>query len=142
MAFISNAVLTDLKVTFADLARRNITGRILTSTYLAFNQPKVFEELLKIPNVEVRIVDAERAFHAKGYIFNKDHYQTILIGSSNLTSNALNQNYEWNLKLSSQTDGKLTEQINQQIEEQWQGARPLNQEWIVQYTAYYHENDA
>jgi superfamily II DNA or RNA helicase/HKD family nuclease len=142
VAFISNAVLTDLKVTFADLARRNITGRILTSTYLAFNQPKVFEELLKIPNVEVRIVDAERAFHAKGYIFNKDHYQTILIGSSNLTSNALNQNYEWNLKLSSQTDGKLTEQINQQIEEQWQGARPLNQEWIVQYTAYYHENAA
>ena len=140
VAFISNAVLTDLKVTFADLARHHVAGRIITSTYLNFNQPKIFAELLKIPNVEVRIADADSDFHAKGYIFNKSDYQTFLIGSSNLTSNALIQNYEWNLKLSSKTEGRLAEQINQEVEKQWQKAQPLNQKWIDQYAKFYSEN--
>lgn len=140
VAFISNAVLTDLKVTFADLARHHVSGRIITSTYLNFNQPKIFAELLKIPNVEVRIADADSDFHAKGYIFNKSDYQTFLIGSSNLTSNALIQNYEWNLKLSSKTEGRLAEQINQEVEQQWQKAQPLNQKWIDQYAKFYSEN--
>ncbi|MEO4706930.1 DEAD/DEAH box helicase family protein [Pediococcus pentosaceus] len=133
-------LLTDLKVTFADLARHHVAGRIITSTYLNFNQPKIFAELLKIPNVEVRIADADSDFHAKGYIFNKSDYQTFLIGSSNLTSNALIQNYEWNLKLSSKTEGRLAEQINQEVEKQWQKAQPLNQKWIDQYAKFYSEN--
>lgn len=137
VAFISNAVLTDLKVQFADLATKNIHGRILTSTYLGFNQPKVFQELLKIPNLEVRVLDQNADFHAKGYIFNKSDYQTTIIGSSNLTSNALIKNYEWNIKFSSLENGALTTKINQQIEAEWQTAHPLTSDWIDQYSEYY-----
>jgi superfamily II DNA or RNA helicase len=137
VAFISNAVLTDLKVLFADLAAKPVSGRILTSTYLAFNQPKVFAELLKIPNVEVRILDQDTAFHAKGYMFEKEHHQTFIIGSSNLTSNALIKNYEWNIKFSSARNGALTRQIQHQIETQWQQAQPLTTTWLAEYEKYY-----
>lgn len=141
VAFISNAVLTDLKVQFADLASRNVSGKILTSTYLAFNQPKVFEELLKIPNVEVRILDQSTNFHAKGYIFEQNDHTSIIIGSSNLTSNALIKNYEWNLQLSSKDKGALTQQIQFQIELQFKHAQSLTSEWIEEYRKYYFENE-
>ena len=55
----------------------------------------MFEELLKLENVEVKLTNIE-GFHAKGYIF-EHHNHTFIIGSSNLTSNALKLNYEHNL---------------------------------------------
>ena len=39
------------------LKLKGIKGRILTSTFLNFNQPKMFKELLKLENVEVRLTD-------------------------------------------------------------------------------------
>ncbi|MCG4650845.1 phospholipase D-like domain-containing protein, partial [Bifidobacterium longum] len=68
----------------------------MTSDYLYFNQPKAFNELLKIPGLTVRIAKVD-GFHQKGYIFQHDGYQTIIIGSANLTENALMRNYEWSL---------------------------------------------
>lgn len=137
VAFISNSVLTDLKVLFADLNKKNITGKILTSTYLAFNQPKVFQELLKIPNIEVRVLPQDTDFHAKGYIFEKNNHTTTIVGSSNLTGNALVKNYEWNIKFSSLEEADLTKQIKAQIKNQWNAAFPLTQSWINAYSKYY-----
>ena len=140
VAFITNGVLTDLKVQFADLASQNITGRILTSTYLYFNQPHVFEELLKIPNVEVRIIDQQQNFHAKAYLFDKpEGYQTFILGSANLTEAALIQNYEWNIKLTAQRHGQLARTINREIEQLWQTAQPLNKTWLDQYKEAYRQ---
>ncbi|MDO1604950.1 DEAD/DEAH box helicase [Lactobacillus sp. YT155] len=137
VAFISEAILTDLKVKFADLAAKGIRGRIITSTYLGFNNPKVFKELLKIPNVDVRVLPQNVDFHAKGYIFQKENYQTFIIGSSNLSSTALIKNYEWNLKLTSLENSDLTNQLSQQIEQQWEAATPLTEKWIAEYSKYY-----
>lgn len=55
MAFLTQGGLAALKTQLADLHDRGIKGKILTSIYLAFNQPAVFEDLIKIPNVEVHI---------------------------------------------------------------------------------------
>ena len=71
VAFITESGLATLKSHFLDLKRKGIKGRILTSTFLNFNQPKVFKELLKITNVEVRLTNLQ-GFHSKGYIFNND----------------------------------------------------------------------
>ena len=74
VAFITESGLATLKSLFLDLKERGVTGRILTSTYLYFNQPKVFKELLKLTNVEVRLTNL-KGFHSKGYIFkHKTHY--------------------------------------------------------------------
>jgi len=70
VAFITESGLATLKSYLLDLQQKGIKGRILTSTYLHFNKPKVFEELMKLKNVEVRLTDLE-GFHSKGYIFEQ-----------------------------------------------------------------------
>lgn len=55
VAFITPSGLNAIKTQLADLALRGISGKILTSTYLNFNDPHVFRALLNIPNVEVRV---------------------------------------------------------------------------------------
>ena len=55
IAFISLSGLATLKQTLLDLQNKNISGKIITSTYLGFNEPKVFKELLKFNNLEIRI---------------------------------------------------------------------------------------
>jgi Predicted HKD family nuclease len=91
VAFVTSGGLLDLKSTLADLATHGIRGKLITSTYLGFNNPKVFEDLLRIPNLNVRILDQD-GFHTKAYYFDHEDYESVLIGSSNLTQNALKKN--------------------------------------------------
>lgn len=143
VAFITEEALTMIKSNLWDLKERGISGKILTSNYLAFNQPKMFKELLKLQQaglVEVRISE-KPGFHAKGYLFEQQQkgepYQSLIIGSSNLTKNALLKNYEWNLKVTSLQNGKLVHGVKQQIEAAWDTAQPLTMDWIAKYQKIY-----
>ncbi|MBP1970207.1 superfamily II DNA or RNA helicase/HKD family nuclease [Virgibacillus natechei] len=140
VAFITESGLATLKSHFLDLKKRGIHGRILTSTFLNFNQPKVFKELMKITNVEVRLADMQ-GFHAKGYIFNHGDYYSLIVGSSNLTAQALKVNYEWNVKLTSHEDGEVIHHFKNQFEDVWEAAQPLNDEWVYQYEKTYQPLD-
>lgn len=100
VAFINKSGLAVLKQSLINLKDRGIRGKIITSTYLGFNHPNVFKELLMFDNIEVRIFeDEEIDFHPKGYIFKHDTNFDIIVGSSNLTQSALSTNQEWNIKL-------------------------------------------
>lgn len=135
VAFIESGILNSLKTVLKDL---NVQGRILTSTYLYFNKPQMFRELLKLPNVEIRVYEQNHGkFHAKGYLFQHEGYQSALVGSSNFTAGALKVNKEWNLLFTSHNNGKLTEDIASEIEEQWKGASKLTPEWINEYEKKY-----
>lgn len=136
LAFITQDMLVPLKVVLADLALKGVTGQILTSTYLGFNSPAMFRELLKFPNVEVRLTEAE-GFHAKGYIFQHTDYQTALIGSANFTRKALLQNMEWNVVLSSMEDSRFTHQIQAEFTQFFKDAQPLSSQWIDDYAKDY-----
>ncbi|WP_422659857.1 DUF3427 domain-containing protein [Paenibacillus sp. EC2-1] len=138
VAFITESGLATLKSHLADLKMRGITGKILTSNYLNFNQPKIYKELLKITNVEVRLTDLN-GFHAKGYVFKHEGYSTIIMGSSNLTAAALKSNYEWNVKLTSFKHGGLLEQFQSEFEKVWNKAIPLTDKWIDAYQILYEE---
>ena len=118
VAFITDGALISLKAMLVD---NDIHGRILTSTYQGFNRPKAFRELLKLPNVEVRVYKptGREGFHAKGYLFKHSNYDVAIIGSSNFTESALSQNKEWNLRVSSKENSQLTKDIEKQIDEQW-----------------------
>src|SRR5690625_1611805 len=87
VAFITESGLATLKSHLFDLKEKGVHGRILTSTYLSFNQPEIFRELLKLENVDVRLTNRE-GFHSKGYIFNHETYYSLIVGSSNLTAHA------------------------------------------------------
>lgn len=133
--FIESGILNSLKTVLKDL---NVQGRILTSTYLYFNKPQMFRELLKLPNVEIRVYEQNHGkFHAKGYLFQHEGYHSALVGSSNFTAGALKVNKEWNLLFTSHNNGKLTEDIASEIEEQWKGASKLTPEWIDEYEKKY-----
>lgn len=138
VAFITESGLAMLKSHLADLKNRGITGKILTSNYLNFNQPKIFRELLKIANVEVRVTSLS-GFHAKGYVFQHKGYSTIILGSSNLTAAALKANYEWNVKLTSYKQGGLLEQFQSEFEKEWHNAIPLTNLWIQAYQILFEE---
>src|SRR5699024_7345106 len=82
VAFVTEGGLATLKAMLLKLKDKGISGRLVTSTYLNFNAPKVFKELLKIENLDVRITDID-GFHAKGYVFKNSEYTSMFIGSSN-----------------------------------------------------------
>lgn len=136
VAFITDGALISLKAMLVD---NDIHGRILTSTYQDFNDPKAFRELLKLPNVEVRVYKptGRGGFHAKGYLFKHSNYDVAIIGSSNFTESALSQNKEWNLRVSSKENSQLTKDIEKQIDEQWDAADVLTPEWIDNYEKTY-----
>lgn len=134
VAFITPSALAALKQELLDFKGEGI---IYTSTYLDFNDPAMFEELLNFGNIEVRVLDDTiDAFHSKGYIFYQDgafKTATAIIGSSNLTRSALTENEEWNLKFSAADDGHIIEQLNDAIDRLHSRSQPLTPEWIKAY---------
>lgn len=140
VAFITESGLATLKSHLSDLKRKGIKGRILTSTFLQFNHPKAFKELLKITNVEVRLTNL-KGFHSKGYIFDHNSYYSLIVGSSNLTAQALKENYEWNVHLTSHENGSVIRHFKKQFEDIWADAVILTEEWIMAYEQSYQPVD-
>jgi superfamily II DNA or RNA helicase/HKD family nuclease len=136
VAFISPGAIAQLKQHLLDYEG---TGRIITSDFLGFNSPRAFAELLNLKRlcgIDVRRHRAE-AFHPKGYVFRKQRGVTAMIGSSNLTSRALSQNHEWNLKVSAASGSDLALQLDRVLAGQISCSEPLTQEWIDDYAATY-----
>lgn len=132
VAFITQDMLVPLKVALADLANQGVSGTIITGDYLGFNDPRVFEELQKIPNLKIRIA-TNTGFHAKGYLFEHGDYQTIVVGSANFTRSALLSNYEWVLKVSSNKQANLTKQFAKKIALLKQNSFAITSEWLEEY---------
>ena len=114
------------------------SNRIITSTYLGFNDPKMFKQLLSFTNIEVRIFEQEHCgFHPKGFIFHKGEHRDIIVGSSNLTQTALESNQEWDLFFTSHENGELAAQVSAEFNIQWELSTPLTNEWIDNYKETY-----
>lgn len=137
IAFITQSGLICLKECLKCLQEKNITGDILTTDYLYFNQPKALQELQQYPNLNIRIYTKEN-FHIKGYIFEQNDYYTLIVGSNNLTQTALKANKEWSLKINSLANGSLIHNTLSQFQQMWQEAMPLTDIWLKQYTDKYH----
>ena len=132
VAFISAGAIAQLKQHLLD---HKGNGRIVTSDFLGFNDPRAFAELLNLKKhlgIDVRRHQAE-GFHPKGYVFERPRNVTAMIGSSNLTSRALSQNHEWNLKVSAATGSDLANQLIGLLDKQVAASEPLTQEWIDEY---------
>lgn len=122
VAFITKSGITPLLQTFQELERRGVPGRILTTDYLCFSDPTALDIIAKLKNVELRMYQTERAgsgFHTKGYIFKKDEEYRFIIGSSNLTQDALTKNMEWNTKLVSASQGEMVSSVLNEFEKLW-----------------------
>jgi len=132
VAFITDSGLALLLNTFKYLEEKGIKGKILTTNYLNFNEAKSLRKLKTFSNIEVRVCTANN-FHSKGYIFRRGEQYTLLIGSSNITQNALTLNNEWNLRIVSLPKGKLIDDILQEFKNIWDETPPLTDEWLDEY---------
>ncbi len=136
VAFITEGGLQVLIETLNRMQESDIHGRILTTTYLNFNSPVALRKLLEYPNIETRIYQGN--MHAKGYFFNQGDITTLIIGSANLTQNALMVNKEWNLLLHSYEDGEVLRDAVNQFEQLWEAPETvkLSGGWLDDYARY------
>ena len=114
---------------------RGITGKILTSDYLGFTDPKALTLISqRFDNIEVRVYSG-KPFHAKGYLFyyGESDYASLMIGSSNLTHEALATNREWNIRLVSLHGGDLLRKVRTEFDAAWDMAHEVSPAWLLQY---------
>ncbi|MHA3683527.1 DUF3427 domain-containing protein [Leucobacter sp. HY1908] len=134
VAFITANALAMLKQALVEF---DGAGTIITSTYLGFNSPEVFAELLALEGVTTHVYEGDAGFHAKGYVFEQGAHTTAIIGSSNLTANALVKNQEWNLQFSAMPEGDLVTQLRVATQRQIAASVPLTTHWVETYRKNY-----
>jgi HKD family nuclease len=84
VAFATSGGVSSIYQPLIELLNRKITGKILLSNYLTFTQPEALRKLLRLKNIELKVVE-DGNFHSKGYLFEKNDLCNLIIGSSNLT---------------------------------------------------------
>jgi len=136
VAFLRQGGLATLLQALLECKRRGVKGRILTGDYLNFTDPRavgfIYSELG--PAIEVRVYTAE-AFHTKGYLFEyPERPATLIIGSSNITQDALLRNHEWNLQVVGTNQGQLIQDTKEEFERLWENATVVSEAWLKHYT--------
>ena len=139
-AFITMGGLMHLLEEFKRLERLNVKGKILTTDYLYFTEPKALRKLQEFSNIEVKMYSQEsEGFHTKGYIFKKNNTYKAIVGSSNLTMYALTVNKEWNVEFTSLEEGEMLSSIKHEFKELWNKADSLS-EALPAYEKIYNDN--
>lgn len=143
VAFITMGGITPLLQTLRTLEDKGIKGKILTTDYLAFSDPKALDKLATFSNIELKmylVPDSKNGFHTKGYIFQSNEIYKILIGSSNMTNTALTTNREWNTKIVSTKSGEFVSEMLDEFEELWNHPNTYSYNaFIGAYRVHYEE---
>ena len=143
VAFITMGGITPLLQTLRTLKDKGIKGKILTTDYLAFSDPKALDKLATFSNIELKmylVPDSKNGFHTKGYIFQSDEIYKILIGSSNMTNTALTTNREWNTKIVSTKSGEFVSEMLDEFNNLWNHSNTYSyNEFIGAYRVHYEE---
>jgi superfamily II DNA or RNA helicase/HKD family nuclease len=138
-AFITSSGVSTLINILQELKERGVKGRILTSQYLNFTQPEALRKLLKFENLDLRIVTTGN-FHSKGYLFKKDDFFDFIVGSSNLTAQALTLNKELNLKVTAKHDGEVISNYLNEFNQEFSGAEIVDDGFIQIYERIYEKH--
>jgi superfamily II DNA or RNA helicase/HKD family nuclease len=144
VAFIKQSGIESLLMTLEELGKRNIPGKILTTDYMTFSEPKALKCLASLKNIKIKMFRTSYevgGFHTKGYIFKKEEIYRIIIGSSNLTSSAITKNREWNTKIVSTEKGQVAHDILREFNELWSDEHSLDyDDFIDDYQNEYTKN--
>lgn len=122
VAFITMGGIAPLLGTLKDLEKQGVRGRILTTDYLMFSDPRALDKLASLKNLDVRVFKTGAnnvGFHTKGYMFHNGDNLRIIIGSSNLTQDAITKNHEWNTRLVSSVEGAYAKDIESEFNDLW-----------------------
>ena len=136
VAFVTTSGVASIINKLQELEKKKIKGKVLVSQYLNFTEPEALKRLLQFDNIDLRITTKGNS-HAKGYIFKKDSFYNLIIGSSNLTAQALSINKEWNLKVSAMEESILVEKVLNEFNNDFNDATKVNPNYISFYEQIY-----
>jgi superfamily II DNA or RNA helicase/HKD family nuclease len=136
VAFVTTGGVATLINTLKKLEIKEIKGEILVSQYLNFTQPEALKRLSQFKNINLRIATTGNV-HAKGYIFKNKKYYNLIVGSSNLTDQALSTNKEWNIKVSALVESGLVEKVLNEFQRDFEKGTPVTDEFILAYEEIY-----
>ena len=142
VAFITKGGITPLQGVLKELEAKNVPGKILTTDYLMFSDPAALDTLSGLKNLEVRMFRTDSiGFHTKGYLFHNGDDIRIIVGSSNLTQNAITRNFEWNTKVIATAEGQYAKDIENEFNNVWDRSDDYTQ-YREEYTRQYQESRA
>nr|WP_278382167.1 DEAD/DEAH box helicase [Clostridium tyrobutyricum] len=135
VAFINFSGLQLLLDSFKSLEKNGIRGKIITSTYLNFTEPKALERIKKFTNIALKVFVASeyKGFHTKAYIFENSSSYKIIIGSSNITQRALKSNVEWNVRVISKKDDSFSCEVLAEYLDLWETTSVVDDKFLNSY---------
>ena len=139
VSFIRYSGIQLLISTLDELEKQGIQGEIITSVYLNITDSKALRKLLSYKNIKVKIYNnSSESFHTKAYLFEKEKYHSVIIGSSNISQSALYSAEEWNVKLTDSSFFNIYEKSLNQFEKLWHSneAIELTEDFIDEYEKY------
>tara|TARA_Y100001970_G_scaffold31252_1_gene38781 strand:- start:1778 stop:4699 length:2922 start_codon:yes stop_codon:yes gene_type:complete len=141
VAFLTTDGLSTITEHLKTLQNKGISGKILVSEYLHFTHPEALRKLLLFKNIESKIIQHNFKFHQKGYLFESGNKNSIFIGSSNLTSSALQVNSELNIKLKTTTESQLSHDLIKEFQTTFDNAISIDQKYIHEYAKTFIETE-
>jgi len=136
VAFVTTSGVAAIINKLKDLEERGIQGEMLVSQYLNFTQPEALKRLLQFENIDLRIATTGNA-HVKSYIFKRKEHYNLIVGSSNLTAQALCTNKEWNMKVSALDESGIVEKVLREFQSDFENGTPVTSEFILTYEEVY-----
>jgi len=138
VAFVTTSGVATIINKLKELEDRGIQGEMLVSQYLNFTQPEALKRLLQFKNINLRVATTGNS-HTKGYIFrHKEHYN-LIVGSSNLTAQALSTNKEWNIKISALDKSGIVDKVLQEFRADFAKETPVTSAYIAEYEEIYQQ---
>ena len=127
VSFIKYAGVVSLLPALREFTQKPTTDgsprlRIATTSYMGATDLKAIEELLKLPNTEIRIsYDTKRTrLHAKAYLFHRTtEFGSAYIGSANVSKAALDEGLEWTVKVSQYETNHLWQHAVATFDSHW-----------------------
>lgn len=138
VAFVTTSGVATIINKLKELEDRGIKGEMLVSQYLNFTQPEALKRLLQFENIDLRIATTGNA-HTKGYIFKSKEHYNLIVGSSNLTAQALCTNKEWNIKVSALDESAIVEKVLREFQSDFEKGTPVTAEYLLDYEEIYQQ---
>jgi superfamily II DNA or RNA helicase/HKD family nuclease len=122
-AFVRWTGLRLLEPALEQLRDRGVKFRVITTTYMGATERRAIDELVRRYGAEVKISYETHStrLHAKAWLFRRNSsFHTAYVGSSNLSSAALLDGLEWNVRLSSVATSALLQKFEVTFDSYWE----------------------
>lgn len=95
--------------------------RVITTCYMGATDVRALDALAKLGEVKVSYDGRRTRLHAKAWLFHRrSGYSTAYIGSSNMSSAALQDGLEWNVRISRAENPKILTKFQGAFDSYWE----------------------